>query len=72
MPAPILRPLPVYQTVRRCQTSRLQEHILAAVYQIIVPSSRQLVPSIPAMQPCQGEQCAASNSMRNALREEAA
>ena len=68
-----MRPLCLYQTERHCEASRLQEQILAAVYQVLVPvSSRRSVPSLPTMHRCQGEGCAVTNPPRNALGEEAA
>jgi hypothetical protein len=65
-----LRPLSPPQTERRYEASRLQEQLLAAVYQLLVPTLRRSVPSLPTRQHGQGECCVVVNQFRDALGEE--
>jgi hypothetical protein len=65
-----LRPPSRPQTERRCEASRLQEQVLAAVYQLLVPTLRRSVPSRPTRQNGQGECCVVVNQTRDALGEE--
>jgi hypothetical protein len=58
------------QTERRCEASRLQEQILAAVYQLLVPTLRRSVPSLATRQHGQGECCVVVNQPRDALGED--
>ena len=55
---------------RRCEASRLQEQILAAVYQLLVPILRRSSPSPATLHRCQGAGCVVANQPRNTLAEE--
>jgi hypothetical protein len=69
MYAPLRAPAP-HQTERRCEASRLQEQILAAVYQLLVPSLRRSVPSLFARQHGQDASCVVASQPRHALGKE--
>jgi len=55
---------------RGCEASRLQEQILAAVYQLLVPILRRSSPLQATIHRRQGAGCAVANQPRNALGEE--
>jgi hypothetical protein len=65
-----LRPPSPSKTERRCEASRLQEQIRAAVYQLLVPTLRRSVPSLPTRQHGQAECYVVGNQPRDILGED--
>jgi hypothetical protein len=66
----LLRQQYLQKAERRCEASRLQEQILAAVYQLLVHILRRSSPSAATMHRCQGAGCMVANQPRDALAEE--